>query len=455
MPRNRSLAPQWTTLTVALALTAILGSAASGAVIHRGDLSIDLPHDAIGLYLDVVTGAFTQPGEGPERVPGWDVHIAGSGDPEFLAGAAAAALGGPQYARIANFPQVSNLPPWWLVGADTRWFAGPASSGGYARLEYGSDRNLIGFRFLNEATGAIHYGWLRIELGHSAASPRRLVEYAYESTPGSAIAAGDTGRAAPIAVFCGGWLSLGVGVSDPEGSETLGWTVPTGPLGAGGSEQVATDHAWAEADAQIEIVERGRHTVVRLRSEVLAATDGSPGATASAEIALWDPFGDWPGLLLRVGVAQSLRVRDRSSSEAWFTLSEVPTPEIGGIEGRTILPGVYRLQFGVEAMARAASPLATGTLSWELRLTPGPLGDLDGDGRVDELDLAILLANWGDPRDPDVDLDGDGRVDGADLAILLGDWGDPPPAMPSIGAPAGHLDATRAPASSIGLGASS
>lgn len=56
-----------------------------------------------------------------------------------------------------------------------------------------------------------------------------------------------------------------------------------------------------------------------------------------------------------------------------------------------------------------------------IRLTPILAGDLDGDGRVDGVDLAILLGAWGD-KGGDADLDGDALVGASDLAILLGDW---------------------------------
>ena len=54
-----------------------------------------------------------------------------------------------------------------------------------------------------------------------------------------------------------------------------------------------------------------------------------------------------------------------------------------------------------------------------------PPGDLDGDGVVNAVDLAILLGNWGPvpPNEPAADLNGDGMVNAADLAILLGNWG--------------------------------
>lgn len=47
------------------------------------------------------------------------------------------------------------------------------------------------------------------------------------------------------------------------------------------------------------------------------------------------------------------------------------------------------------------------------------IGDLNQDGFVNGVDLAIVLGAWGTP---DIDLNGDGTTDGADLAIVLGNW---------------------------------
>ena len=51
--------------------------------------------------------------------------------------------------------------------------------------------------------------------------------------------------------------------------------------------------------------------------------------------------------------------------------------------------------------------------------------DIDGDGAVNGIDLAIVLARWGGPAKdyPKADADGNGAVDGADLALVLGAWG--------------------------------
>ncbi len=51
-------------------------------------------------------------------------------------------------------------------------------------------------------------------------------------------------------------------------------------------------------------------------------------------------------------------------------------------------------------------------------------GDIDGDGMVNGLDLAILLSNWGDGKESGgaSDLNDDGVTDAADLTILLSNW---------------------------------
>lgn len=52
--------------------------------------------------------------------------------------------------------------------------------------------------------------------------------------------------------------------------------------------------------------------------------------------------------------------------------------------------------------------------------TSGILGDFNGDGVVDAVDLTTLLGNWGGSA---YDLNGDGVVDAQELSILLSAWG--------------------------------
>jgi hypothetical protein len=50
---------------------------------------------------------------------------------------------------------------------------------------------------------------------------------------------------------------------------------------------------------------------------------------------------------------------------------------------------------------------------------PLPTGDLSHDGRVDAVDLGLLIGAWGSAL---ADLSGDGLTDASDLAILIGGW---------------------------------
>jgi len=59
----------------------------------------------------------------------------------------------------------------------------------------------------------------------------------------------------------------------------------------------------------------------------------------------------------------------------------------------------------------------TQRVRWTLRGHPA---DFTADGGVDEQDLAVILALWGDPE---ADISGDGECDAFDLSILLAAWG--------------------------------
>jgi hypothetical protein len=87
-----------------------------------------------------------------------------------------------------------------------------------------------------------------------------------------------------------------------------------------------------------------------------------------------------------------------------------------------------------------SSALMDCSASWEASVVVGddqPLGqracaaaDLNGDGIVSGLDLAMLLGAWTGaatygpcPATLPADLNGDSHVNGLDLALLLGAWG--------------------------------
>ncbi|MBL9118332.1 MAG: hypothetical protein JNL80_00275 [Phycisphaerae bacterium] len=77
--------------------------------------------------------------------------------------------------------------------------------------------------------------------------------------------------------------------------------------------------------------------------------------------------------------------------------------------------------------AFGAAGFGTGTITVSQDGTcPSPcLGDLNDDGQVGAVDLALLLGAWGTAGGP-ADLNNNGLVAAEDLALLLGAWGDCP-----------------------------
>ena len=76
------------------------------------------------------------------------------------------------------------------------------------------------------------------------------------------------------------------------------------------------------------------------------------------------------------------------------------------------------LQFSMSGPGQSTVIVRPANLSHGGTVEPA---DLDGDGRVDGVDLAMLLAAWGSAGHP-ADIDGDGIVGGADLTVLLARW---------------------------------
>ena len=93
--------------------------------------------------------------------------------------------------------------------------------------------------------------------------------------------------------------------------------------------------------------------------------------------------------------------------------------------GETVFVG---LQYGGQSVnrqtfARLRDILAPFNYSLEHVKLSAKAEDINQDGKVDAADLARVLANWGQTKDPFSDMDGDGKVDGIDIGILMNAWG--------------------------------
>lgn len=80
------------------------------------------------------------------------------------------------------------------------------------------------------------------------------------------------------------------------------------------------------------------------------------------------------------------------------------------------MPSAPRLAMFLNAVAWVTPPESFNYVE------PGPTPDLDCDGDVDAVDLAILLNLWGPCTGCRADLNRDGQVDAQDLTVLLTNW---------------------------------
>ena len=162
-----------------LAATLALPMLAHGAVVYSGIQNLTVPATNDGLFLNVVTGLT---GNTAASVPGWDLN---PWSPTGFALFSPLNPAGGAY-RITSPLTAGNLVPGTEIGPAATFGNSAATS----PWVLNSANNLVGFRFWNEEGMDLHYGWFRVEFG-ATLNVRKIVEYAWESTPNSPIAAGN------------------------------------------------------------------------------------------------------------------------------------------------------------------------------------------------------------------------------------------------------------------------
>jgi PEP-CTERM motif len=205
---------------VALTVTAV-ALPAHAVVVYSGTVNLAVPNTAAGLYLNVVTGtSFTGPGTFPTLGgPGsnYDINVFGSATWSLFSpgsagqSAPSVPLTSKGYVSGTATGPASNLALGTLIGGTSVFnTGGPAATA----LATGTTA-LLGFRFRNEGDlttatdDTVHYGWARLVLTNGV--PGTLIDYAFESTPLTAIAAGVSApipEPASYALFGAGLLGL-------------------------------------------------------------------------------------------------------------------------------------------------------------------------------------------------------------------------------------------------------
>ncbi len=191
--------PESNTLSRRVDLLLAAGIAAAGAslvavparadIVYSGILNLTIPSTTAGIYLNLVTGVS---GTTPGAVPGWDLNPWGTTNFQIWANNAAE----PNNGIIAGFGTstslIDNLPVGTIINGSSPGYVrtGNTETTGATAFLLNSSNNYIGFRFLNDATGLINYGWAQFSLSATNSSqPRTLVAYAFDNS-GAAISLG-------------------------------------------------------------------------------------------------------------------------------------------------------------------------------------------------------------------------------------------------------------------------
>jgi hypothetical protein len=163
-----------------LAMTAGLSlgaSVAHAAPVDSGPVSIAIPATTAGIYLNVVTGASGT----ATATPGWDFNPWGATTRQFFWTTTATTNGGGD----ATGTVYRALNPGDVVGPASTFINGSAAVNSVNHQAAGN--RIIGFRFLNETGGTVHYGYAVLNSAAATGVPGTITRYVFESTPNTAI----------------------------------------------------------------------------------------------------------------------------------------------------------------------------------------------------------------------------------------------------------------------------
>lgn len=176
MERFAKIASGTAAVAAAVAGVGLVGStnSADAAVVYSGVQNVTINNDIDGLYFNILTGAS---GTSSGAVPGGDVnvYVGASGWTIFRPASTS------WFTRPTSAAGVDAVPSGFSIE-----FATTPSSGGVIN-NLGTEL-IYGLEF-GEA-GNTYYGWFRATLPAGGSGPGTLVDWAYESTPNTPIAAG-------------------------------------------------------------------------------------------------------------------------------------------------------------------------------------------------------------------------------------------------------------------------
>lgn len=183
---RRSINRRFAAATAA-SLIALTSGSAMAAIVCGPTTNISIPNTFNGVYINFVTGVTATTTAG---APGWDFGPWGSGGntlafffpstPATSFGAVAGTTTGP-YSVLAAGTPIGPTSTYAVVTAPTATTA----------LQATNAAALVGFRFFNEGTSAINFGWAEFSTTAPLGFPATILRYCYQND-GTEIPAGTT-----------------------------------------------------------------------------------------------------------------------------------------------------------------------------------------------------------------------------------------------------------------------
>ena len=185
-------------LTCSAAAACVAGTVApqqaDASIVYSGLRNLALPvTDGSQLYINFVTGAT---GTGAVALPDWDIAPYGGGLRNQSSYSLVTVLLGADTAGLASGVTISNASNLAAASGGVQNVLIPSGSTSYIGFKFNPD-SLVGF----DTSSPTNFGWVRMTTNTGGGGT--VIDWAYESTPGVAIAAGATSSVPePSALAC-------------------------------------------------------------------------------------------------------------------------------------------------------------------------------------------------------------------------------------------------------------
>jgi hypothetical protein len=186
----------------AAALAGAAAPMAANAVVVTFSTPIAIPNTFAGVYINLLTGANAIT---PGAVPGWDIGPWGNGGTlaMFFNGTPANSNGGVAGATTGPY---LDLAAGSVISSASTFSATTATAATLAFQSAGT--HTLGFRFFNESTAAINYGYMTLTTTGPLGFPATITGWSFENS-GGAITVSAVPEAGTAAMFSLGALALG------------------------------------------------------------------------------------------------------------------------------------------------------------------------------------------------------------------------------------------------------